>query len=659
METSAILLPVILLLCIPLLPPGLRFAYTLVFTLGVAGLTSAVAINLFVSSGATEWVYEAAHPWGSCLFVLDKPGAFFLLVTNFTVLTGLIYGSGYLAPYRKIKTESQISLHYVAYAALHLSMLGVILVREGTAFLIAWELMAMSSFILILFDAEDHRTLKTAVNYLVQMHVSFLFLATGFLIAGNEGPFGFDGLTGYFATHNNLPVFLLLFAGFAMKAGFVPFHTWLPEAHPAAPSHVSGVMSGVMIKMGIYGIFRVLATLQQDLLTIAMILLVVSMITMVYGIIQSVIQTDLKRMLAYSTIENVGIIGVGIGTGMTGMASDNDLLAYLGFGGALFHVMNHSLFKSLLFYGAGSVYTATHTRNMNLLGGLIHKMPKTATLFLIGSVAICALPPLNGLMSELVIYYGLFTGLMSGNVYHSVVFVMAVIALALTGGMALYGFTRAFGLTFLGNPRPGIHVNPDAITPMMMASKMASALMIILTGLAPLVVLIPVLQVTGSWFGLTPVHFPSGMLTALEHVSLTGVILVMVLILLGFIRSRMVKPSVTSYGPTWGCGYTAGSSRHQYTGSSWSANFSELAKPVLPEKTETLPIGEEELFPSNRTFNHGISEGIRHAINRLAGAATSGLKWLARLQTGNIRHYILYAFLFLLIIFILLILNLI
>ena len=217
----------------------------------------------------------------------------------------------------------------------------------------------------------------------------------------------FDSLPTYFANSSNWPLFLLFFIGFAIKAGFMPLHTWLPEAHPAAPSHVSGVMSGVMIKMGIYGIFRVVLATQSDLLIIGVLLLAVSLISGLLGVIYAILQHDLKRLLAYHSIENIGIIGIGLGLGIIGKATNNQMLMLLGFSGALLHTLNHSLFKSLLFFNAGSVYLAAKIRDIEKCGGLMKTMPYTALLFLLGSIAICGLPPFNGFISEYLIYFGM------------------------------------------------------------------------------------------------------------------------------------------------------------------------------------------------------------------------------------------------------------
>ena len=241
--------------------------------------------------------------------------------------------------------------------------------------------------------------------------------------------------------------------GFGIKAGFVPFHNWLPEAHPIAPSHISAIMSGVMIKTGIYGILRILMLSGGVTKFIAYFVLIIAVISALYGILYAVGQSDIKKMLAYSSIENIGIIGIGIGVGMLGLVYNHPMVAFLGFIGVHFHILNHSIFKNLLFFGAGAVYLKSHTKNMELLGGLIKKMPKTGILFLTGCIAICALPPFNGFIGEFLIYFGILKGLSINSFFNFLILIFAFAGLALVGTMALLCFTKAFSITFLGHQR--------------------------------------------------------------------------------------------------------------------------------------------------------------------------------------------------------------
>ena len=658
MENIVILAPVILSFFILVMPSGMRYFYTLGVTFFIILVTSApAAVVLFHPAGVPQ-TFIAGGCLGTITFTLDSLGAFFILIVNFTVLTGLLYSNGYLRSYRSTKTPAQFALHYFSYTWLHLSMLCVLMLRDGTAFLISWELMAVSSFMLILFEAEKRTTLKTAVNYLIQMHVGLVLLIIAFLLVeADTGQFGFDGLPIYFSRHPNTPIFFLFFAGFAIKAGFIPFHSWLPEAHPAAPSHVSGVMSGVMIKMGIFGIVRVLTFVQSDAYLIGIIIMIIATLTGLYGIMMAIVQTDLKKLLAYSTIENIGIIGMGIGLGTIGLGLNQPALTILGFGGGLFHVLNHSLFKSLLFYCAGSVYKATHTRNIEQLGGLIHKMPRTAGLFLFGSAAICALPPLNGFISEILIYYGLFAGLQATSVFQTMSMLMSILALALIGGLALFGFSKAFGLTFLGTSRSEIYIGENVVGPGMLFPKLLIASIILLVGLAPMLFLSPLMGMIGAQFHVNPQPVVVPLIYALSKVSLVGIILIVSTIALLSLRKLVIKPEKVVYGSTWGCGYTAGTARQQYTASSFSANFAELADPILHSETEYRQIHEEEIFPEKRSFSFRPTDIFRSGINKIIDFSMLSLKKIARLQTGNIQHYILYAFIFILIIFTLLYLN--
>ncbi|MEI6455767.1 MAG: proton-conducting transporter membrane subunit [bacterium] len=597
-------------------------------------------------------------PFGQIDLVIDGLSGFFILVTNFTMLTGVLFAGSYLKIYRDKKNQAQFALHYFSFTWLHLSMLGVLMLRDGLSFLIAWELMAVSSFMLILFEAEKRATLKTAVNYLIQMHIGLMILVFAFLICeAATGEMSFDALQNYFSKNNNAGLFLLFFAGFAIKAGFIPFHTWLPEAHPAAPTHVSAVMSGVMIKMGIYGIIRVITYLQADLYLIGWILLVVSSISGVLGVMMATVQKDMKRLLAYSSIENIGIIGMGIGLGTMGLGLHNPVLALLGFTGGLLHVLNHSLFKSLMFYGTGVVYRFYHTRNMEQLGGVIHKLPQTAVLYLTGAAAICGLPPLNGFISEFLIYLGLIKGLSAGSAYQAITIILAIVSLVLIGGLAIFCFTRVFGMVFLGAPRMKHDLQDASDKRGLLFPQYLILLLILLIGFFPLLFIRPITDMITGQFHLVPGVGLTDISGMFMKISLLCGILVLLVVAVYLAGRFMLRKRTVTQGPTWGCGYTAGSARQQYTATSYAANFGELANPVLNSKDQFTAIGEEEVFPGERSYEHHPQDLFRKGLNRFADFNMLVLKKLARLQTGNIRHYILYAFVFILVIFILLYLK--
>jgi len=536
------------------------------------------------------------------------------------------------------------------------------MIRDGLSFLIVWEIMALSSFLLVIFDAEDRTIMKTGISYLIQMHVGMFFILISFLIVDKAtGQMSFDALRLYFSNHSDLLLFILFFIGFGIKAGFIPMHTWLTEAHPAAPSHVSGVMSGVMIKMGIYGILRVLMSVQNDLLLIGLIILSISLISGVLGVMMAIVQHDLKRLLAYHSIENIGIIGIGIGLGVIGLATNNTTLSLLGFSGGLLHVMNHSLFKSLLFFNAGSVYQATHTRNIEQLGGLMKKMPYTSILFLIGSLAICGLPPFNGFISEYLIYLGMFKSLSAANLYQSILILGTIVGLSLIGGLAIFCFTKAFGIVFLGEPRSEKAAMAKEVGKDMIFPQYITIAFIVLIGLASVYFVKPVFNIVTQAFRLSDIALTAGSsVNNLTQISILSGIFVITIIILLVYRHFHLKTKQIDVRPTWGCGYTAGTCKQQYTATSYAYNYNHLAKPLLQTKKIMDDIREDEIFPGKRTFeSHSDDIFKKLLIDKPIDWFSGLLKKIAVMQTGQIQHYILYAFVFMLLVFLLTYFNLI
>jgi len=585
---------------------------------------------------------------GQFILVFDNLSSFFILIINFVVITGALYSGSYLKPYIETKPNISFSLHYVCLVLLHFSMVLVCLAREGLLFLTAWELMTISSFILVAFDAEHKTVLKTSISYLIQMHIGLIFILAGFFwVEKQTGIFGFDGLPAYFLKYNNIPVFLLFFVGFGIKAGFTPFHTWLPEAHPAAPSHVSGIMSGVMIKLGLYGILRVCTCLHSDFTTIGVIILIVSLHSGIYGIMLAILQRDIKRILAFSSIENIGIAGIGIGTGLIGLGESNLILVILGFTGALLHILNHSLFKSLLFYSAGTVYWATHTRNIEQLGGIIHKMPKNSIVFLIGILSLCAFPPFNGFVSEYLIFYGLFYGIQSSLPFHIILFITSIIGLALISGLAMFCFTRVFGLGFLGNPRTKYEAKETDFS--MLFPKILTIIIIVSIGFLPAFFAKAVSNVVMNSFTLngtliySPICFCS-----LNKIALVSGIFVIISAAVLLIRYITLKNRKNSFQPTWGCANPGVSEANQYTSTSYTSEYSKLTRPIIETIKDYDVITEDEIFPKKRKFKFRSIDRIKtKVVDRFSLSFVSSLRSLARLQTGYMQHYVLYALVFL------------
>lgn len=662
---SAIIFLVILFLSfgVFIIPKSYKYYYSLLL-LSFGIVLSSIWCYRSFEPGTGEYVVRLDFNAFQSSFILtiDKLSAFFILVVNLTVLTGFLYAGGYLRPYYPSKNALRFSIHYFSYLWLYFSMIMVTMLRNGVSFLIMWEIMALSSFLLVIFDAEERSIMKTGINYLIQMHVGFFFILIAFLVLNKStGQMSFDALGAYFASHSNLLLFFLFFAGFGIKAGFIPLHTWLPLAHPAAPSHVSGVMSGVMIKLGIYGIMRVLMSVQSDLMLIGMIILLISLISGLLGVMMAIVQHDLKRLLAYHSIENIGIIGIGIGLGAVGLATNNNALSLLGFSGGLLHVLNHSLFKSLLFYNAGSVYQSAHTRNIEQLGGLMKKMPFTAVFFLVGSLAICGLPPFNGFISEYLIYLGMFKTLSSANLYQSIIIMISLSGLALIGGLAVFCFTKAFGVVFLGQPRSAQASSADEVPKVMIYPQYITIAFIVLIGLASAWFVKPVFGLISQAYGLAGADvFASSPVQNLSKISLISGIFILTVTGLLVYRRFHLKNKPIETGPTWGCGYTAATSKHQYTASSYADNYISLANPVLGVKKCMTEINQEDIFPVKRKFEtHSFDFFKKYLIDIPINFLLELLKKIAIMQTGQIQHYILYLFIYMIILFLLSYLNLI
>lgn len=641
------LLTIITVLSLPFLDTKKRGVITLsIISLQVV-LNFIVAISVF-TNGFVEYNYSGSWVTGSIPIRIDYLSAWFILVISFTFLTGTWYGIHYMSHYRE-QTDN-LALHSTAFILVYTSLIDICIIQNGFVMLVVWEIMALSSFLLIIFENYKTSTLKAGINFLIQSHVSILFLTIGFLWAKSKtGSFDFATITSYTASQPailGISLFICFFIGFAIKSGFVPFHTWLPLAHPAAPAHISGIMSGVIIKIGIYGIFRMLLLIKTDMTTIGYFILFISTITGIYGVMLAIIQHNLKKLLAYHSIENIGIIGIGIGLGCLGVGHQNQLLIICGFGGALLHTLNHSLFKSLLFYVAGNVYQAKHTMNIEALGGLLKQMPRSAYLFLIGSLAICGLPPFNGFVSEFFIYYGLFNGLQTNNFMLILVILSAILGLVIIGGLALICFTKAFGIVFLGTPREHSHDKAITEKPLSYIPLYFIALAIISIGVFPFLFNSTLQKIIAQYQHVETTNYHINNifnnLTAIGWYSLGFIALTAFFF---SIRYFIVKKRSVNTDETWGCGYTGNTEKFQYTASSFIRSYRKLAEPVLQihkEKKDAIGLYPNEIeqvtHPEDKLENWIIDTPIFY-IKRLLSRFTF-------LQNGNIQAYILYGFIF-------------
>ena len=518
--------------------------------------TSYLAITVLMSS-AIDISFYAGSFLRNIPVKIDALSAWFILIINFTSLTGVFYGMGYMQHYEKQKNS--LSLHWSSFILFHLSMLWVCMLQHGFAFLIAWEIMSLSSMLLVIFEHNNPKTMRAGINYFVQMHISVVLLSIGFIWAYFQtGSFSFEALQTYWGSNFGIGLFIVFFLGFGLKAGFIPLHSWLPHAHPAAPSHVSGIMSGVIVKMGIYGIFRMCSFVSSQYVLLGEITLILSLLTALYGILHAAIHRDFKRMLAYCTIENVGIIGMGIGIGLIGIGNNSGLMMFLGFGSALLHTLNHSLFKSLLFFSAGSVYQQTHTREMDKLGGVVKQMPQTALLFLLGAIAICGIPPFNGFVSEFILYNGLIEGIKQNSIDQTIVLVIGFAGLCVVGGVSVLAFTKTYGTIFLGSPRSEAVKHAKEVSSKMLIPQYVIVVAMLSVAFFPAFYINAISKVL-----LVFTHAPSaisqqspGFISNVSQINLYFIALVGVIIVVWFLRSRTVKTLPQESNVTWGCAYT-------------------------------------------------------------------------------------------------------
>ncbi len=583
---------------------------------------------------------------------IDGLSAWFILIINLTCINGALYGREYMKNYSEQKNN--LSLHWILFLLFQSSMLWVCMVQNSIVFLILWEIMSLSSMMLVIFDYQKKNTLKAGLNYLVQMHIGVVFLTIAFVwVYFTQGSFEFSAIGAFFSNQTNIWLFLLFFVGFGIKAGFIPLHSWLPHAHPAAPSHVSGVMSGVIVKLGIYGIFRIITFLKMDYLILGESILLLSILTGIYGILNAAVQFDFKKMLAYCTIENIGIIGAGLGLGLIGMGNQNQVLILLGFGGALLHILNHSLFKSLLFFSAGSVYQQTHTRNIEKLGGLIKKMPATALLFLVGSLAIGGLPPFNGFISEFLIFSGFLEGIKILGNAQTTLMIFSLAGLAIIGGVSLLTFTKNFGMIFLGNPRSTLQQEPKETSLAMRFPQYLIIAIMLSIGIFPEFYYSSVLNIlkSNAFFQVENVN----VLPQIQLVSWVGKFSFLFLILLSvvvFLRYYFVRSRKAVENTTWGCGYVGVAEKAQYTGKSYSKTLAKLLNFILRENKKYQEISTHEIFPEKRQYASGymdlvestvIDKGIKRLLNFL--------NLFQFIQNGKIQSYLIYGIVFIVLVF--------
>jgi len=597
-------------------------------------------------------------PGAGLQFSLDHLGAFFVVVIALGAATAAFYAFGYTRQY----TGNRAASAGVSLNVFLPSMFCVVLAGNALAFLFCWELMALASYFLVMTESEHEDTRQAGWIYFVMTHAGFACLLVGFLLlstAANSMEFSEWRRASVLmdAGPRNL-AFILVAIGFGSKAGLIPFHIWLPRAHPAAPSHVSALMSGVMIKLGIYGLIRtVFVWMDAGPVWWGILILLLAAISAVLGVLYALVEHDLKRLLAYSSVENIGIITLGIGAAMLFQSFHLPSLAGLALIAALYHTINHAIFKSLLFMGAGSVLHATHTRNMEEMGGLIRRMPQTAVFFLVGSVAIAALPPFNGFASEWLTFQSLLLSFQIPARMVNLAFAVSVAALALTGGLAAACFVKAFGITFLALPRSKHAEDARECDWTMRASMGVLAVLCVVFGVAPFMVVSYLKEAAAALTGAAPdlafswstIVAGGGFAAVSPPWVLAGLVLLPAFVL-GLLFVAGANRKSRKY-ETWGCGRAVQSARFEYTATAFSNPFKRvfafLYQPVEEVDIQSHP--ESRFFVHTIVYKHETRAIIEEWFYIPAVRHVRAIANRARiLQSGNVHSYLLYIFLALL-----------
>jgi hydrogenase-4 component B len=611
---------------------GPRFARTwLLLTLLATAAGVGVAALILVGAPAWEWRSEFLAGGEALHFRLDALSALFLALLGVVGGCGAIYAREYW-PDRDHPTSAPRNRLW--WCGIVLSMGLVLLVSNGLHFLIAWEMFTVCAYFLITTDPQNQKARSAGWLFIVASHAGTVCLFAFFgMLAARTGSWDLGPMQDQAGL---APLFWLVLAGFGVKAGLFPLHVWLPSAHANAPSHVSAIMSGVALKMGIYGILRFSGWLPA-LPAAGWAVIGLGAVSALFGIAFSLAQNDLKRLLAYCSVENVGIILIGVGAALLGAAHGNALWGRLALAGALLHVWNHGAFKSLLFFGAGSVLHATGTREMSRLGGLWSVMPWTAGLFALGAVAVAGLPPLNGFVSEWLLYLGLFEASASRNPACWAVIPVAIM-LAMAGAIALATFAKAGAVVFLGAPRTKAATEAHECGPLMRGPMLFMAAVCIAMGLAPMLFWPAISRVVGVW---NPVWANLEIPASLPALGSAQVVLAVAVCAASAWLWKKARTNGVRRALTWDCGYATPTARMQYTSGSFagltSGWFAWLLQPErkLRRPRGPLPQGASRMERIPETMLERVMTPAADAILRAAAV-------VRQLQHGRLQAYVFY-----------------
>lgn len=600
-------------------------------------------------------IFHSMLPFISAEMKIDNLSAFFVLSLSILVACVSIYSIGYISHYIG---KRNVGLFNFLYAAFILSMFFVMTSGNAVFFLLTWEAMSLLSYFLVIFESEYEENQAAGTLYIIMTHVGTAFLMIAFMIM-----FSYTKSFDMFGSSAAIPIqaknimFILFLIGFGTKAGVIPFHIWLPYAHPAAPSNVSALMSGIMIKTAIYGILRFILTyLGVQSTWWGGLIIILGIFSSTLGVAYAFVAGNIKKLLAYSSIENIGIIFIGLGVGLTATAQGHLTVSTLAITAALIHSFNHTLFKGSMFLGAGSIHYATGTKNMEELGGLIKKMPITALFVLGGALSISSIVPFNGFIGEWLTYQSLFANILPGQATFNVLSIISVAALAMTGAMAAASFIKLFGISFLGLPRSEHALEAKEVPKVMSVGTGILVALCLFIGLFPLTILKVVDRVVFNLMGTSLFgKLQGGLLIAYYPLEISGNIIspliilfisaVVILLTLLIIKKIGGKYSEGKYG-TWDCGFEALNARMQYSATAFSnlieIVFRSLFRPSRKIKVEGNSVFHPESIEYTSTFESIFEKHLYNPAIYVMQMLSRKMKF--NIQTGSIHSYLLYIF---------------
>lgn len=623
----------------------------------VLGAVSAVRLLVSGQEKIILHPFESAIPFVSVSMTMDALSAFFILILSILTFCVSIYSIGYTAHYHG---KRNVSLFHFLYSTFILSMVLVFTADNAVFFFMAWEIMAVLSYFLVVFESEQEENRQAGLIYIVMTHLGTAFLMIAFMLM-----FYYTNTLDLYASSDNIPdtgrnlMFLFFLIGFATKAGVIPLHIWLPYAHPAAPGNVSALMSGIMIKTAVYGLLRfVFLYLGIETPWWGILILVIGMGSAVFGVLYALIEQNIKKLLAYSSIENMGIIFIGLGIAFLAFAREIHWVGALALTAALMHCFNHTLFKGGLFLGVGSIHYATHTKNMEELGGLIKRMPVTAVFFLGSALSISAIVPFNGFIGEWLTYQSIFASISSENAALNITYILSVAVLALSGALAAACFIKLFGISFLGRPRSDHAAQAEEVPFSMNLGTGLLASLCLLVGLFPLIPLNLLRRVIAAITGNGVVgQLQGGFLLAWYPLKISGnnnavspLLILIIVILLIVISLLLLRAFGGSYRErklgTWDCGFHSLTPRMQYSGTAFAKPVKIVFKIFFQSSRDLKFQGDHPYHPESMeytiTTESVFEKYVYVPLLIWVTAWSKRLKFM--IQTGSVHTYLLYIF---------------